>query len=124
MTLIGEREIRQGRKPGSGLVWHALLNSGQADKTPYAIPALGLALSQTQNTGSRHNEGGGQQFSPADVATEFLQKQSGVDFGYWRGDPAEKRAAGIRRAQKWWADEGKAKYTFDYIENHLLKKGP
>jgi hypothetical protein len=100
----------------------SLINSRSAQTSPYAIPLLGMALNQTSNSGSRwiNEKVGGQSFSKADQATEYLQKQTGIEFGYRvDGTPAE-RAAAIERAQKWWSDEGKAKYTFDYIEKNLI----
>lgn len=120
---ISLKDIAAGKRPGSGAVWADVVNSGQAEKNPYAIPILGLVLGQTEKTGSRYiDKVGAQPFSSADKATEYLQKQVSKDFGYRPAGTAEERAAAIAKAQKWWDDEGKAKYTFDYIEKEMVKK--
>jgi hypothetical protein len=103
----------------------SLLNAPNAKKSPLAIPLLGLALSETTVTGSRWvNETiGGQSVSKADQAAEFLQKQTGIEFGYRVEGTPQERTAAIERAQKWWAEEGRAKYSFDYIEGNLIQRG-
>jgi hypothetical protein len=80
-----------------------------------------MALSDTKNSGSRYvNEKiGSQSFSKADKATEYLQGLTGQDFGYHRQGTQAERSAAIERAQQWWADAGKGKFTFDYIEQNL-----
>jgi hypothetical protein len=118
MSLL---EISEGKGPGSGAVWACAVNSGVADTNPYAIPILGLALGETENTGSRSVPGGSQAFSYADKACEMLQKQVGLDFGYSRNGTEGKRLDAIRTAQEWWEKEGKANYTFDHIDNISVK---
>ncbi len=112
--------LQRGR---NAYVLRSLLGSKKCTTVPYAIPLLGLALSRTQHFVNRYiNEKvGSQSFSTADVATEYLQKLTGQDFGYRVEGTDKEREAAIERAQKWWADEGKAKYTFDYIEQNLVK---
>jgi hypothetical protein len=123
LHAIALEEIRAGKGPGEGAVWACVVNSGKADKNPFAIPVLGLAIGQTKDTGSRSVDGaGGQSFSYADTAIEHLQKQVGKDFGYKRAGTAEERMAAIRKAQQWWDEEGKAKYTFDYIGTNMMPK--
>jgi len=120
--LEQERESRSGQH---AYVLGSLLNSKQCATVPYAIPLLGLGLSRTKVTGSRYiNEKiGSQSFSTADKATEYLQRLTGQDFGYRVEGTDKERTAAIERAQKWWADEGQAKFTFDYIEQKLIKTG-
>lgn len=101
----------------------SLINARHVQTSPFAIPLLGMALSDTEVKGSRwiNEEIGGQSFSKADQATEYLQKLTGVEFGYLvEGTQAERRAA-IELAQKWWTEKGKAQYTFDYIERNMAK---
>jgi len=123
LTKIAEREINKGLEVGHARVWPALVNCRNAKLSPWAIPALGLALSQTKTSGSRSLVGlkVSQSFSRADVAAELLQKQTGEDFGYAPADSAEKRAAAIRRAQEWWKNTGKSKYTFDAIARQVKR---
>lgn len=121
LTKIAEREIEKGLEAGHARVWPALVNCGKSRSSPWAIPALGLALSQTKTSGSRSLAGmkGSQAFSYADVAAELLQEQTGEDSGYAPADSPEKRAAAIRRAQAWWKNTGKSKYTFDAIARQI-----
>jgi len=116
-------DARQSRSGRHAFVLGSLVNAKKAQTSPFAIPLLGMALADAEPTGSRwiNEKIGGQSFSKADRATEYLQKQTGLDFGYRVDGSPQQRAAAIHRAQKWWADEGKAKYTFDYIENNLVK---
>jgi len=102
-------------------VLRSLVNASRAQSSPYAIPLLGMALSDKEMTGSRwiNEKIGGQSFSKADQATEYLQMLTGTDFGYHVDGTSAERIAAIERAQKWWTDEGKAKYTFDYIEKNM-----
>ena len=95
--------------------------SVEAAKVPYAIPILGVALNRTEvRVIQRFPEK--ETFSPAELATEFLQIQTGVDFGYSARAPEPQRAAAIKKAQQWWAAEGKAKYTLDYIEKEMMHR--
>jgi hypothetical protein len=119
LHTISLEEKRDGKGPSGGAVWSCVVNSGTAKTNPYAIPILGLALDQTENTGSRTVENGTQSFSYADTATESFQKQVGKDFGYKSAGTAQERLAAIKKAGTWWEAEGKAKYTFDYIEKNL-----
>jgi hypothetical protein len=91
-----------------------------AGTNPYAIPILGLALDQSEPTGSRSIENGEQSFPYADESCEMLQTQVGKDFGYVRNGTAEERLAAIKKAQAWWDAEGKTNYTFDYIEKEMI----
>jgi hypothetical protein len=123
LTKIAEREIEKGLEAGLARVWPALVRCRKSKSSPWAIPALGLALSQTKASGSRSLAGmkGSQAFSYADVAAELLQKQTDEDFGYAPADSAEKRAAAIGRAQEWWKNTGKSKYTFDAIARQVKR---
>ncbi len=120
LHAISLAEFRNGKGPSAGAVWACVVNSRPADANPYAIPILGPALDQTENTGSRAIDGGSQSFSYADKACELLQKQVGKDFGYRRNGTAAERLAAIKQAQGWWDAEGKTKYTFDYIEKNMV----
>ncbi len=120
LHAISLAEVRNGMGPGDGAVWACVVNSGVAGTNPYAIPILGLALDLTENAGSRWVADGAQSFSCADTACELLQKQVGKDFGYRRAGTAVERLAAIKKAQDWWDAEGKAQYSFDYIEAELI----
>jgi hypothetical protein len=121
LYAIAVEEVGDGQRPANGVVWAAVINSGQAETNPYALPFLGLALGQTETTGNRFVAGvGGQSFSHADLAAECLQKQLGKDFGYRVAGSEEERRAAIRQARQWWYTEGKAKYTFNAIEKNLI----
>lgn len=121
LYTLAEKEIEQGLDVGAATVWPVLANCNKARSSPFAIPGVALALTQTKLTGSRSGRGGSQPFSRADLAIEHLEKLTGKDFGYCCDDSAEKRSAAIRKAHKWWTTEGKKKYTFDYAET-LIKK--
>jgi hypothetical protein len=129
LRQIALHDQQRAADPRSGrhaFVLGSLLNSPQAETSPYAIPLLGLALEQARDKGSRYvNENvGSRPSSSADVATEYLQRQTGEDFGYRRTGTNAERAAAIERAQKWWADEGEYKYTFDAIERMVRTGRP
>lgn len=119
LQVIAADEVSNGKGPGAGAVWACVVNSGVADTNTYAIPILALALSQTENTGSRWVENGSQAFSYADTSCEYLQKQVSVDFGYKRTGTAEERVAAIGKAVSWWEAGGRTKYQFDSIEREL-----
>lgn len=122
---ISMSEVEMKDWPGGrSQVWGSVMNSAGYDMNPFAIPFLALGLNQTSITGSRWvgNPGKAQPFSSADTAAGLLQQITGKDFGYKIDGSAEDRAAAIKKAQKWWEDEGKVKYTFDYIEKNLVKK--
>jgi len=126
LCAIAARDIEDARQSRSGrhpFVLGSLVNAKKAQTSPFAIPLLGMALADAKPTGSRwvNEKIGGQSFSKADQTTEYLQKQTGLDFGYRVDGSSQERAAAIQRARKWWTDEGKAKFTFDYIENNLIK---
>jgi hypothetical protein len=121
LQAISVEEIRNRKGPGAGAVWACVVNSGVADTNPYAIPILALALSQTENTGSRSVENGSQAFSYADTSCELLQKQVGIDFGYKRTGTTEERFEAIGKAAIWWEAQGRTKYEFDNIEKQLKK---
>lgn len=114
-----KEDARQSRSGRHAVVLGSLANAKKAQTSPFAIPLLGMALADAEPTGSRWIDG--QSFSKAEQATEYLQKQIGLDFGYRVDGSSQEQTAAIHRAQKWWADEGKSKYTFDYIENNLVK---
>ncbi len=105
-----------GRSMAYGSVVH--------NKHPYAIPLQGLVLAQTRISSVRWvgKPAKEQPISSADAAIVLLQEQTGKDFGYKVEGTAAERAEAIKLAQKWWDDEGKAKYTFDYIEKNMVKK--
>ncbi len=119
LHTISLAEIKEGKGPGAGAVWACVVNSGEADTNPNAIPILGLAISQTENTGSRSVQTGSQSFSYADTACEQLQKQTKMDFRYDRNGTASERLAAIRKAQAWWDSEGNKKYNYDFIEKYM-----
>jgi hypothetical protein len=120
LHAIATEEIRDGNRPGQNVVWPTIAGGGKAETNPFAIPTLGLALGQTKVINTRQIEKvGAQSFSMADIATEFLQKQLAMDFGYHRSGTDDERSAAIQKAQQWWLREGKSKYSFDYIESHL-----
>jgi hypothetical protein len=109
LHAISLSEVRDGKGPGTGAVWACAVNSGVAGTNPYAIPILGLALDQTDGWADT-----------AETACELLQKQVGKDFGYRRNGTAGERLAAIKKSQAWWDAEGKAKYSFDYIEKEMV----
>jgi hypothetical protein len=113
LHFMSIHELDGGRGPAMGAVWAAVVNNGKADSNPYAIPILGLAVSEKAVTASR---------SHAETAVEYLQKQTGKDFGFKRDGTPDERAEATAKAQKWWALEGRETYTFDYIEKNLVKK--
>ncbi|MBX9624444.1 MAG: hypothetical protein K2X82_11600 [Gemmataceae bacterium] len=122
LYVLAWREANRGGDPRPA-TWVCVVHSGRADKSPYAIPLLGLGVEQAEAVAAAAPD---EPVPPADVARAVghLQTQTGVDFGYkWEGT-AEERAAAIKRAQSWWAEKGKAKYTFDFIEENLVKKPP
>jgi len=121
LHAIATVEIREGDRPGQNAVWPTIAGGGKAETNPYAIPTLGLALGQTKVINTRQIEKvGAQSFSMADIATEYLQKQLAMEFGYNRSGTADERSAAIQKAQQWWLREGKSKYSFDHIESHLV----
>jgi len=113
LHFISTHEIDKGKGPAAGAVWVAVINSGKADSNPSAVPILGLAVSPKAVSASR---------SHAETAVEYLQKQTGRDFGFKRGVTPDERSEAIAKAQKWWAAEGRGTYTFDSIEKNLAKK--
>ncbi len=123
LTELARREIENGLGVGTARVWPSLVSCSVARSSPMAIPGVALALTQTRVSGSRSLIGvvGSQPFSRADVAAERLQELTSMDFGYRPDSSPEDRAAAIRKAHKWWTEEGKNKFTFDYIEEHLMK---
>jgi hypothetical protein len=119
LHAIAAEQIRDGDQLFA--VWHTIAGGGKAKTNPYAIPTLGLALGQTKAINTRQIEKvGAQPFSMADIATEYLQKQLAMEFGYNRSGTADERSAAIQKAQQWWLREGRSKYSFDYIESHLV----
>lgn len=124
LLKIAEKELEQGKDVGQAGVWPALVICHDATKTPYMIPGLGLALGHTKQSGSRYiNEKiGSQNFSIADKATQYLQELTKVNFGYRVEGSEQERLTAMKKAEKWWAEEGKAKYTFEYIEREMVKE--
>jgi len=126
LYAIAESEIREKEKlpQGPSRVWSTVVGNAMYEKSPYTIPFLGLALTETQQTGVRWvgNPGMAQPYSAADTAAGLLQLRTGQDLGYKMEGTADERKAAIERARAWWEKEGKAKYTFDSIEKNLLKK--
>lgn len=93
-----------------------------AAKVPYAIPILGVALTRTTVKGKRSVQGKDQPYTVADLATEYLQTQTGMDFGYVANSSEPQRAAAISKAQHWWDTEGQSKYTLDFIEQETIRR--
>jgi hypothetical protein len=124
LTKLAEQEIALEKQAGEGCMWPALVNCHDATKTPYMIPGLAVALRQTKQSGSRYvsEKVGSQNFSYADKAAQYLQELTKVNFGYRIEGSEEERLTAIKKAQKWWAEEGKAKYTFEYIEREMAKE--
>ena len=114
MHAISLREPADDKDSHNDAVWRAVVDSPEAGSNPFAIPILGRGLT----IGERRTFNG--TITYGERACEQLQKQTKKDFGYSRTGTAEERAAAVKKAQAWWADEGKAKYTFDYIEKNLI----
>ena len=96
----------------------AIVHSGVGLTSLWAVPALAMALSRTEISGSRSVAGANNQpFSLADDAVQQLQTVTGVEFGYRAAASREDRLAAITGAREWWAKEGRGKYTFDAIES-------
>lgn len=113
LHAISLEQVRDDKKVSTGVVWADVINSGKAGTNSFAIPILPLALGYVDTISS-------QPLQYPERAVALLQQQTEKDFGYKpRGTEAERRTA-IRKAQQWWDHEGKAKYTFDYIEKHLI----
>ena len=93
-----------------------------AAKVPYAIPILGVALTRTTVRGKRSVQGKDQPYTVADLATEYLRTQTGMDFGYRANSSEPQRAAAIRKAREWWDTKGKSKYTLDFIEQEMIRR--
>jgi hypothetical protein len=106
MHAIATEELGGKDVPQGGTIWSAVVYS----TNPYAIPNIGLAL----------EKGRGVYANAVGEACYVLQFQVKKDFGYKRDGTEEERTAAIQKARKWWDDEGKAKYTFDYIEKNLV----
>lgn len=117
LCRIAEKEIAEGRAPGSAPVSHALVASPKSRTSPLAIPGLGLALVVAKVTDSGDiQETDTRPMSLPGQATQYLQALTGLDFGFVPSGSDEERAVAIRRAREWWLAEGRDKYTFDYIE--------
>jgi len=95
-------------------VWSRVLRTETSDRNPYAIPIIGLSLGFADRD-SKYA------LSSAQRSLTALHRQLGKDFGYKPiGTVAELRAA-VAKARAWWDTEGKAQYTFDYIEKNLVQ---
>jgi len=122
LHTLAKREIEQGVVAGNARIWPALVNCNKAKTSLFAIPGLALALTQTRISGSRSFKSvRSQAFSYADLAVEYLQKLTKIDFGYRRDSSVKKRTAAIQKAQDWWNSKGSKQYTFDNIEA-IMKK--
>lgn len=124
LNRLAQRELEQGKDAGSAGVWTSLVNCSKAATSPFAIPGLALALTQTEKTGSRAVDATtSQSFSKADTATEHLQNLTGVNFGYQPAASDAERSAAIARAQAWWIARGSKQYTFALLEKSAAKDG-
>jgi hypothetical protein len=118
---IARRELREERSAETAAIWSALVYGTKSKTSPYAIPGLGLALTQRERF-HQADAGEARFATQAYRAAEYLQALTSADFGYDPKGSEQEKLAALKRAQKWWAEEGQAKYTFDYIEQHLVKK--
>jgi hypothetical protein len=126
LTDLAREGYAEQRDPHSRAeVGRAIVNSGMGFTTPWAVPALAMALDRTEITGSRSVAGLNEQaqsFSLADSAAEQLQRVTGTDFGYRPPASAQERLAAIAKARAWWAREGRAQYSFDRIEALIAER--
>ncbi len=107
---ISASEFEMKNWPGGrSRLWGSVMHSAGHAKNPFAIPFLVHGFNEPWLADSHR-------------AVYYLQELTAKDFGYKVDDKPEGRAEAIKRAQKWWNDEGKAKYTFDYIEKNMVKK--
>src|ERR1043166_5067225 len=109
LNEIARDEFAAGVGPAAGAVWSCVVQSEAARTNPYAIPIFSMALTQTQEIGSRIVDGSAesQRYSLAEVAVEALQKQLAKDFGYRPNGTIEERRNAVLAAQRWWAAERK-----------------
>lgn len=122
LNRLAQRELEQGKDAGNAVVWSSLVNCSKAATSPFAIPGLALALTQTEKTGSRAVDGTtSQSFSYADTAVEKLQNLTGQNFGYQPAGTDAERSAAIAKAHAWWTAQGSKKYTFDRLEESATK---
>ena len=105
---VSEIAMKEKWPGGRSKAWGSVVEGAKATKTPMVIPFLGMGLTEAN--------------ADAERLVYQLQLLTGKDFGYDFYGKAEEKPAAIKRAQKWWDDEGKAKYTFDYIEKNMVKK--
>lgn len=119
LYALSAKELVEDKIPPDGPVWPCTINSGVAGTNPYAIPVLGLVLSQMENPGSHQENRSSSSFSYATKACEMLQKQVSQDFGYRPDGMSAEQLAAIEKAKTWWEAEGKSKYTFDWIEQNM-----
>ena len=105
---VSEIAMKEKWPRGRSKAWGSVVEGAKATKTPMVIPFLGMGLTDAN--------------ADAERLVYQLQLFTGKDFGYDFYGKAEEKPAAIKRAQKWWDDEGKAKYTFDYIEKNMVKK--
>jgi hypothetical protein len=118
LAEMATAEVARGNASrGEQPVWMSVAGSGVAAKNPYAIPILPLGLSHENRITS-------EPLQWAEQSLRLLQKHVGQDFGYKANAPEDDRRAALRKGQEWWQSEGKAKYTFDYIEKNLLPAKP
>jgi hypothetical protein len=96
------------------------VESAVANANPYAIPILGLALDQSEKTGSRRGNNGVHSCSCVGRGCKLFQELVGQDFGYRPNGTDAEQLAAIKKARAWWDAEGKAKYSFDYIEREVV----
>lgn len=109
----------RGPAPFRAVVGPALVRAAADHPTPWAVPALALALDAP---GERSAPG------PADPepdprlagqAVTTLQVLTGQDFGHGAGADAATCLVAVARARRWWASDGQARYTFDAIAARL-----
>lgn len=121
LVAISLRELNHPNETSGGTIHGVVMFAGEVHRQPYVIPILGRVLADTKTAFTRSDGNGkSQPYSYADDACERLQNLTGKDFGYKSDGPPAERQAAIKKAHKWWADEGRAKYTFDYIEKNLI----
>ncbi len=123
---IAQMELKHGVGGlGTGSVWAQLVYCDKSSSSLWAIPGLALALSKADPLQGHTKEetSGTRVFSRGDVAVEYLQQLTQIDFGYRRGSSSNQEvSAAIQKAQKWWKDQGSQTYTFDHIEEMMAKK--
>jgi hypothetical protein len=113
LTAIAEAEFRAGLGPDDHAAWWIVMWGEKSDRNPYAIPIIALSLPFVDRDGKHA-------LSSAQRSLTALRRQLGKEFGYKPGGTEADLRAAIAKARAWWDAEGKATYTFDYIEKNLV----